>query len=193
MDPTLSVHNNNVTLTNTHDFIRHRGHSGGTGWRRRFAAALLIALAAVASGVPAFAQSPALLTAHFENAPNHNGVSVFSVDIVFSENVDLSFLAFPNGLLTITGGTLIGQRRLSGNPRGWEIDVRPSGNGEVTITLPAGVAGVACDANSVPCTSDGRRLSAPVSVTVRGQTPWVTGSTSFTAAENQTAASGGRT
>ena len=80
-----------MTLTNTHDFIRHRGHSGGTGWRRRFAAALLIALAAVASGVPAFAQSPAL-TAQFENVPaSHNGVSVFTVDLVFSENVDLSF------------------------------------------------------------------------------------------------------
>ena len=62
----------------------------------------------------------------------------------------------------------------------------PDGFGEVTITLPAGVAGVACDMNTAPCTTDGRRLSAPVSVTVRGQTPWVTGSTSFTAAENQT-------
>ena len=97
--------------------------------------------------------------------------------------------------MTITGGTLIDQRRLPEplNLRGWQIDVTPDGNGEVTITLPAGEAGVACNRESVPCTSDGRRLSAPVSVTVRGQTPWVTGSTSFTAAENQTAASGGRT
>ena len=59
----------------------------------------------------------------------------------------------------------------------------PDGYGEVTITLPTSQA--ACNPNSVPCTSDGRRLSAPASVTVRGQTPWVTGSTSFTAAENQ--------
>ena len=89
-------------------------------------------------------------------------------------------------LLTITGGTREDQRRL-GSSIAWQIDVRPSGNGEVTITLPAGVAGVACDANTAPCTLDGRRLSAPVSVTVRGSVPWVTGSTSFTAVENQTA------
>ena len=117
IDPTLSVHNNNVTLTNTHDFIRHRGHSGGTGWRRRFAAALLIALAAVASGVPAFAQSPALLTAQFENVPaSHNGVSEFSVDLRFSEAVSLSADAFKVApeLLTITGGTRKNQRRLVG-------------------------------------------------------------------------------
>ena len=39
-------------------FALGRNHSGGTGRLRRFATALLIALAAVASGVPAFAQSP---------------------------------------------------------------------------------------------------------------------------------------
>ena len=67
--------------------------------------------------------------------------------------------------------------------------MRPNGNGDVTITLPAGVAGVACDANTAPCTLDGQRLSAPASVRVRGPTasPEVTGSTSFAAAENQTA------
>ena len=167
-------------------FVRGRDHSAGTGWRRWFAGALLIALAAVASGPPAFAQqSP--LTAEFQSVPanGHNGVSDFTVHLVFSEATDLSFRAFQNGLLTITGGTLRNQGRLQGNlrTRGWRIDVEPDGNGEVTITLP--VSEGACDPASVPCTDDGRPLSAPVSVTVRGQTPWVTGPTSFTAAENQ--------
>ena len=165
-------------------FAPGRNHSGGTGRRRRFATALLIALAAVASGMPAFAQSP--LTAQFENVPaSHNGVADFTVHLVFSENDNLSFQAFPNGLLTFTGGTLKNQGRLMGSlgPRGWRIDVDPDGYGEVTITLP--VSQEACNPNSVPCTPDGRRLSAPASVTVRGSTPWVTGSMSFTAAENQ--------
>ena len=166
-------------------FAPRRNHSGGTSRLRRFATALLIALAAVASGVPAFAQSPAL-TAQFENVPaSHNGVSDFTVHLVFSENDNLSFQAFPNGLLTITGGTLKNQGRLTGSlrPRGWRIDVTPDGYGEVTITLPTSQE--ACNRESVVCTTDGRPLSAPASVTVRGQTPWVTGSTSFTAAENQ--------
>ena len=152
---------------------------------RRFATALLIALAAVLSGVPAIAQSQAF-TAQFENVPaSHNGVSDFTVHLVFSEADNLSYQAFPNGLLTFTGGTLENQGRLTGSlsPRGWRIDVDPDGYGEVTITLP--VSQEACNPNSVPCTSDGRKLSAPANVTVRGQTPWVTGSMSFTAAENQ--------
>ena len=75
---------------------------------------------------------------------------------------------------------------MSGSSVGWRVDVTPDGNGEVTITLPTSQA--ACNPNSVPCTrDDGRRLSAPASVTVRGSVPWVTGSTSFTAVENQTA------
>ena len=166
-------------------FPSGRNHSGGTGRRHRFATALLIALAAALSGVPAIAQSQAF-TAQFENVPaSHNGVSDFTVHLVFSENDNLSFQAFPNGLLTITGGTLENQGRLTGSlsPRGWRIDVDPDGYGEVTITLP--VSQEACNPNSVPCTPDGRRLSAPASVTVRGSTPWVTGSMSFTAAENQ--------
>ena len=169
-------------------FVPGRNHSGGTGRRRRFATALLIALAAALSGVPAVAQSQ-LLTAQFENAPaSHNGISHFTVHLVFSENVNLSATAIStNGLLTITGGTLKNQGRLMGSlgPRGWRIDVDPDGTGDVTITLPAGVAGVPCDDQFTPCTSDGRKLSAPASVTVRGSTPWVTGSMSFTAAENQ--------
>ena len=165
--------------------MRGRNHSEGTGRRHRFATALLIALAAALSGVPAIAQSQAF-TAQFENVPaSHNGVSDFTVHLVFSEADNLSYQAFPNGLLTFTGGTLENQGRLTGSlsPRGWRIDVDPDGYGEVTITLP--VSQEACNPNSVPCTSDGRKLSAPANVTVRGQTPWVTGSMSFTAAENQ--------
>ena len=144
------------------------------------------------SGVPAFAQSPPVtepFTAQFEMVPaSHNGVSDFTVHLVFSEADNLSFQAFPNGLLTITGGTLENQGRLgmSEDPpgsRAWRIDVDPDGYGEVTITLP--LSQEACNPESVPCTMDGRPLYAPASVTVRGRTPWVTGSMSFTAAENQ--------
>ena len=175
-------------------FAPGRNHSGGTGRLRRFATALLIALAAAASGVPTFAQLPPL-TAQFENGPaSHNGLARFWVDIRFSDNVELSYLAFKdNGLLTITGGVLRNQRRLTGTRNVWQVEVKPLIQGQplvtggVTITLPAGVADVACDPLYTPCTQDGRKLSAPASITVPGPAPRVTGSTSFMAAENQTA------
>ena len=132
------------------------------------------------------------LTAQFENAPaRHDGSTKFTVHLRFSENVNLSATAIStNGLLTITGGRLRGQGRLMPpSSIGWRIDVSPRGDDPVIITLPAGVAGVACNQNTAPCTPDGRRLSAPASVTVRGpnQSLEVTGPTSFAAAENQTA------
>ena len=126
------------------------------------------------------------LTAQFENVPaSHDGSTIFKVHLRFSELVDLSAQAFRDGLLTITGGTLHNQRRL-GSSIAWEIDVDPAGDGSVVITLPATET---CDRNVAPCTFDDRPLSASVSVTVNGpsEVPQVTGPTSFTAAENQTA------
>ena len=131
------------------------------------------------------------LTARFENVPAHHDGSLldFRVHLRFSENVRLGTTAFSaNGLLTITGGTLSDQSRLvTQDSTAWKIDVRPNGNGDVTITLPTSQE--ACAPDTVPCTLDGQRLSAQASVRVRGPTasPEVTGSTSFAAAENQTA------
>ena len=130
------------------------------------------------------------LTAQFENVPARHDGSKLTVHLRFSENVNLSATAFTSGLLTITGGGPNGQGRLnSPSSIAWRIDVTPNGNDPVIITLPAGVAGVACDRATAPCTPDGRRLSVPVSVRVVGPTPApeVTGPTSFAAAENQTA------
>ena len=136
---------------------------------RRFAVALLIPLAAAASGVPAFAQSSdPPLTAQFENVPfTHDGSDSFEVELRFSENVILNARAFRNGLLTIDGGTQVAHSRLESNSNiAWRIEVTPSGDGDVVITLPA--SGAACDPDAAPCTSDGQQLSASVSVTVGG-------------------------
>ncbi|MCY4450677.1 MAG: putative Ig domain-containing protein, partial [Immundisolibacterales bacterium] len=135
----------------------------------RIAAAWLIALAAVAFGGPAVAQTDTPLTAEFSNAPTlHDGIDEFSVSLSFSENVDLNPGAFAGGLLTIANGELTGQRRVAGGGanQNWQISVRPNGVAAVVITLPTSSA--ACASSSVPCTSDGRKLSASVSVTVPG-------------------------
>ena len=128
------------------------------------------------------------LTAQFENAPAlHDGSTEFVVHLRFSENVRLNSGAFDGELLTITGGRVTGKGRLmSGSSVGWRIDVTPAGDADVIITLPANRA---CDPNAAPCAFDGRRLSAPASVTVEGPnlSPQVTGSKSLAAAENQTA------
>ena len=118
----------------------------------------------VAHAVP---DTSAALTAAFSNAPDsHNGSSRFTVNLRFSEEVSLSFRDFTRGLLTVTGGTVAGARRLTrGSNVGWLVRVVPAGNNDVVMTLPANRA---CDASVTVCTPDGDKLSQVATVTVPG-------------------------
>ena len=110
------------------------------------------------------------LTGAFRSVPaSHDGSSAFWMELHFSEEVELSYRAFKNGLVRARGATLGRARRLAPpSSIGWHFPVRPEGDGDVTVTL---FDGRRCHAVSGPCTADGRRLSASVSVTVRGPPP----------------------
>ena len=108
------------------------------------------------------------LTASIENAPDsHDGQSVFTFELRFSEEFGLSYKILRDHAFTVTGGAAIKARRLSppGNVR-WEISVRPSGDGAVTIVLPATTD---CASNGAVCTEDGRKLSSALEITVPGR------------------------
>ena len=135
-------------------------------------------------------QKNALLTAAFENAPGaHDGSTAFTLELRFSEEVELSYRAFTNGLLTVSGGANGRASRLSPPSNvGWRFPVTPDGDDDVVVTLPANRP---CNTLTGPCTPDGRRLSAPASVTVPGpsaaEPPRIAGPTSFQVAEGSTA------
>ncbi len=113
------------------------------------------------------------LTAAFENAPDeHDGSSAFTLELAFSAAVfdgseDFNKNRAVRDALQVTGGTVRGSRRASpAEYDRWIVRIRPSGPGDVTMTLPATTGG--CDAAGAICTPDGRALSQPVSVTVQG-------------------------
>ena len=86
---------------------------------------------------------------------------------MFDGNEDFNKNRAVRDALQVTGGTVRGSRRA--NPAEydrWIVRIRPSGPGDVTMTLPATTGG--CDAAGAICTPDGRALSQPVSVTVQG-------------------------
>ena len=56
-------------------------------------------------------------------------------------------------------------RKVQGSSQTWTITVEPSGNGAITITLPATTD---CTATGAICTSDGRKLSNSTSITIPG-------------------------
>ncbi len=108
-------------------------------------------------------------TASFESVPmSHNGSDNFKFRIAFSEELEtgFSYKTLRDHVFTVEGGTVVGARRLvSGSNIGWEVSVRPDPNGDVTITLPATTD---CDAQGAICAGGDKKLSNPLTITVKG-------------------------
>ena len=107
-----------------------------------------------------------LLTASFANVPaDHNGEN-FTFQLIFSENVDAGYARIRDHAFTIDGATIASASRITqGSNQGWNVEVNPTGNGSVTITLPETTD---CDASGAICTDDSRKLSQSTSATVAG-------------------------
>ena len=115
----------------------------------------------------------AALTARFENVPDeHDGSSAFTLQLAFSEAVFDGTEPFDKNdaiknALQLTGGTVRSRRRVSpGAFDRWILWIGPSGNGDVTVRLPATTG--ACGTAGAICTTDNRPLSAPASATIPG-------------------------
>ena len=100
--------------------------------------------------------------------PGHDGQTTFTFELRFSEEPepDFSYKTLRDSAFTVTGGRVENARRLNkpSNIR-WEITVRPDGNGEVTIILPATTD---CEAEGAICAGDGRMLFNRIELTVGG-------------------------
>ena len=97
---------------------------------------------------------------------SHDGSSEFTFEIEFSEEFGLSYRTLKNHAFTVTGGSVERAQRMDkpSNIR-WLITVKPQGNGDVTIELPATTD---CNADGAICTAGGRKLSNSLSFTVSG-------------------------
>ena len=116
----------------------------------------------------AVAAKPVPLTASFSNVPtSHDGSGEFTFDLTFSENFPLSYRTLRDHAFTEDdhGPVTKAQRKVQGSNQTWTITVEPSGNGAITITLPATTD---CNATGAICTDDGRKLSNSTSVSVAG-------------------------
>ena len=108
------------------------------------------------------------LTATVHNKPSsHDGSAAFTFELRFSENMEsFSYTTLQDHALTVTGGSGLKVRRLeAGKNVRWEITVTPSSNADVTIALPITTD---CSVQGAICTSDGRKLSNRLEVTVSG-------------------------
>ena len=107
------------------------------------------------------------LMASLQGMPaEHDGESVFTFGLTFSEAPKLSYKVLRDRAFDVTGGVVRkAQRRQQGSNLGWTITVEPAGGDDVSIALPGGRA---CTAYGAVCTADGRILANTVSTLVRG-------------------------
>ena len=107
-----------------------------------------------------------LITASFANVPaDHNGEN-FTFQLNFSENVEAGYARIRDHAFTVDGATIANAyRQTQGSNQGWHVEVDPTGNGEVTITLPETTN---CSDDEAICTDDERMLSHATSALVAG-------------------------
>ena len=107
------------------------------------------------------------LQAEFQDLPmGHDGSTAFTVDIVFSEEVDLSYKTLEFHAFTVTGGSVTSASRLDkpSNMR-WRITVEPDSNAAVTIVLPPTTD---CADQGAICTEGDKPLSVGLAFQVPG-------------------------
>jgi hypothetical protein len=114
------------------------------------------------------AAAPEPLTVRLKVAApaTHDGSSEFTFEIEFSEEFGISYATLRDHAFNVTGGSVeTAQRTDKPSNIPWRITVKPQGNGDVTIELPATTD---CGATGAICTGDGRKLSNSLSFTVSG-------------------------
>ena len=114
---------------------------------------------------------PEPLTASLQNEPtSHDGKKAFTFELRFSEHIEgLSHVTLRDHAFKVTGGQVKKAQRMDRESEtrniNWRIRVKPDGDGDVTIVLPATTD---CGAQGAICTGDDRKLSRRLELTVSG-------------------------
>ena len=115
------------------------------------------------------------MTAAFRDVPTRHAEAPFSIQLRFSEALELAATVLTGdgaeqaGALAVAGGTITGAAPIeqSGGQR-WTITIAPEGAEAIEIELQATAQ---CGAPSAICTADGRALSESISAQVAGPVP----------------------
>ena len=97
----------------------------------------------------------------------HDGETAFTFRVAFSEDIGISFQALREDAFTVTGGRVTAGKRVDDRRDLFRMTVQPDGDGDVTITLPAGRE---CSVSGAICTKgeNRRKLTNSPSGTVEG-------------------------
>jgi len=108
------------------------------------------------------------LTVSFSGFPAHHDGSPFTFRVSFSEAVTVEPAAMRDHAFEVSGGTVTAAARVDGRSDLWELTLKPSGTGVVSILAPPGRP---CGEPGALCTPDGRMLSRGQAYAVPGPPP----------------------
>ena len=112
------------------------------------------------------------ITASWSSVPEgHDGNATFDVHLDFSRNPQgLSYRAIEGGVVSVEGGVIdrVWRRTQGGDNREWGIEVNPSGDGVLTLTVKSTTDHAAQHA---VCAEDGGILEGGAQATIPGLPP----------------------
>ena len=114
------------------------------------------------------AAAPAPLTAAFQDLPDsHDGSATFTFQVLFSEDVGITYVNMRDDAFTVDEGDVTGARRVDGRNDLWEITVEPDGDDGVAVTLTGNRA---CTTPGAVCTKEDtpRQLTNSPTATIMG-------------------------
>ena len=121
---------------------------------------------------PGTSATPDPITASWSSVPEeHDGSSTFDVHLDFSRNPKsgFSYDAIEGGVVSVEGGAIDRVwRRERGDSRRWGIEVNPSGDGAVTLTVNSTTD---CAAQHAVCAADGGMLEGGAQAMIAGPPP----------------------
>ncbi|MYG53919.1 MAG: hypothetical protein F4204_16670 [Rhodospirillaceae bacterium] len=121
--------------------------------------------ALVVGGEQPAAEEPGLAAAFHGLPDGHDSKKRFEFEVRFAEEIPGLRLRTVEAALQVTGGKAVAVKRaVAGRIRRVTVQVRPDGDGDVTVALPATTD---CTAAGAICAADGRKLAA-LTATVPG-------------------------
>ena len=120
------------------------------------------------SGSEALAAEAAPLTATFRDVPARHGGEAFTLELAFSEPVQVSAEQLASALAVSNGAVTQAAQVDAESTRDWLVTVTPAGSDAVTVAL---VPKASCDAPGAICTADGRGLADEAEAEVPGRAP----------------------
>ena len=97
----------------------------------------------------------------------HDGERAFTFRVAFSADIGISYRSLREDAFAVSGGRVTGGRRVDDRRDLFEMTVEPDGEGDVTVTLPAGRD---CGVSGAICTKgeNRRQLTSTPTATVAG-------------------------